>query len=54
MNIFFLVESTTWYADIVTFLVEGMAPPHWTTQDLRRFKAEVKYLFYDDPYLFKY
>ena len=29
-------------------------PSHWTKQDRSKFLAEVKYFFWDDPYMFKY
>ncbi|XP_035545115.1 uncharacterized protein LOC118348198 [Juglans regia] len=48
------VENLPWFADIVNFLVTGQTPPHWSAQDMRKFKHEVKSFFYDDPYLFKY
>jgi hypothetical protein len=43
-----------WFADIVNYLVTGHMPLHWGRQDKSRFMAIVKYLFWDDPYLFKY
>jgi hypothetical protein len=43
-----------WFADIVNYLVTCQMPSHWTKQDRSKFLAEVKYFFWDDPYLFKY
>ena len=43
-----------WFADIVNFLVTGQIPSHWTAQDKKKFFAEVRNLFWDDPHLFKY
>ena len=50
----FATTTLPWYADIVNYLVCGKTPSHWSTQDYRQFKAEVKLFFYDDPYLYKY
>lgn len=48
------VSQSPWYADIVNYLVSGQLPPHWSRQDKSRFLAQVKYFYWDDPYLFKY
>jgi hypothetical protein len=40
-------NSTSWFANIVNYLITGQMPLHWGRQD--------KYYFlWDDPYLFKY
>ncbi|XP_035542821.1 uncharacterized protein LOC118345167 [Juglans regia] len=49
-----IVDYLPWFVDIVNFLVTGHIPPHWSSQDIKKFKLEVKSFFYDDPYLFKY
>ena len=48
------ISQLPWYADIVNYLVTGQMPSHWTKQDRCKFMSEVKYFFWDDPYLFKY
>lgn len=42
------------FANIVNYLVSSEMPFHWSKQDKNKFKAEVKYFYWDDPYLFKY
>ncbi|XP_026398708.1 uncharacterized protein LOC113294529 [Papaver somniferum] len=49
-----LVSEMPWFADIVNYLVTGRMPLHWSKQGRSKFLAEVKYFFWDDPYLFKY
>jgi len=41
-----------WYADIVNYLVTGQLPAEWTKQDQYRFFAQVRYSFWEEPYLF--
>ena len=43
-----------WYADICNYLATGLLPPLWNPEDKRRFMADVKYFYFDNPYLFKY
>lgn len=43
-----------WFADIVNYLVTSQMLLHSTKLDRSKFLAEVKYFFWDDPYLFKY
>jgi len=43
-----------WYADIVNYLATGQLPADWTKQDQCRFFAQVRYFFWEEPYLFKY
>ena len=43
-----------WYTDIVNYLVTGQLPADWTKQDQCRFFAQVRYFFWEEPYLFKY
>ena len=45
---------TPWFADIMNYLVTTQTPSHWTKQDKSKFLARAKYLFWDDPYFFKY
>ena len=42
-----------WYADIVNYLATGQLPADWTKQDQCRFFAQVRYFFWEEPYLFK-
>ena len=49
-NIFIL----PWFADIGNFLVTEKMPSHWNSQDKKKFLIEVKKIYWDDPYLFKY
>ncbi|XP_058192106.1 uncharacterized protein LOC131309500 [Rhododendron vialii] len=50
----FGVSSTPWFADIVNYLVTGLLPTHWTSQERKQFLSRVKRFSFDDPYLFKY
>ena len=45
---------TPWFADIVNYLVTSDITSHWSKQDKSKFLSQAKYLFWDDPYLFKY
>ena len=49
----FAASSEPWFADIVNFLVTNKTPDHWSSQEKYRFHSQVKYFFWDDPYLFK-
>ena len=42
-----------WYADFANFLVAGVYPPGMTYQQRKKFKADVKYYFWEEPFLFK-
>ena len=50
------VSSSTisWYADIVNYLVTEQMPDSWSNQQRLCLLARVKWLFCDEPYLFKY
>ena len=50
----FNVSSLPWFADIVNFLVTGDMPSQWSSQDKKKFLTEVKFFYWDSPYLFKY
>ena len=50
----FALVHCPWYADIVNYLVTGQIPPQWSTQEKRKFLADIKKYYFDDPYLFKY
>ena len=50
----FALVHCPWYEDIVNYLVTGQIPPQWTSQQKRKFLADIKKYYFDDPYLFKY
>ena len=50
----FALVHCPWYADIVNYLVTGQIPPQWTSQQKRKFLADIKKYCFHDPYLFKY
>jgi len=43
-----------WSADIVNYLVTGQLPAEWSKQDKYHFFTQVRYFFWEEPYLFKY
>ncbi|KAL5540047.1 hypothetical protein UlMin_042820 [Ulmus minor] len=53
-NLFAVLSHTPWYANIANYLVSGQVPSTWSAQDKRKFLAEVKNFYWNDPYLFKY
>ena len=51
----FSIVHYPWYADIVNYLVTVQIPPQWTSQQKKKkFWADIKKYYFDDPYLFKY
>ena len=50
---FSLAETSPWFADIANYLSAGIIPPDLTFQQKKRFFAEVKRYFWEDPILFK-
>ena len=50
----FSLVHCLWYADIVNYLVTGQIPTQWTSQQKKKFLADIKNYYFDDPYLFKY
>ena len=42
-----------WYADFANYLVAGIFPPDMTWQQKKKFKSDVKYYFWEEPFLFK-
>ena len=51
---FFGVSKLPWFAKIVNFLATSLIPPHWTSQEKKKFMVEVRKFFWDGLYLFKY
>jgi len=49
-----MLQSKSWYADIVNYLVIGEVPLGWSKHDNNKFFYLVKIFYWDDPYLFKY
>jgi len=43
-----------WFAHIVNYLVTGKTPPHWSKQEKDKFFSQVRYYYWEDPYLFKH
>ena len=48
------IFKESWYAEIVNYLATGQLPAEWTKQDQSHFFAQVRYFFWEEPYLFKY
>ncbi|GKE79616.1 hypothetical protein Tco_1545736, partial [Tanacetum coccineum] len=48
-----LNSDEPWYADYVNYTVGKIVPPNWTLEKRRRFFAQVKNYFWDEPYAFK-
>ena len=46
-------ETSPWFADIANYPSAGIIPPNLTYQQKKRFFAEVKHYFWEDPILFK-
>ena len=45
----FALVHCPWYADIVNYLVTRQIPPQWTSQQKRKFLADIKKYYFDDP-----
>jgi hypothetical protein len=43
-----------WFANFINFLASGDLSAHWSIQEKRKFLNEVKNVYWDDPYIFKY
>ena len=38
----------------MNYLVTNQTPSHWSKNDIYRFLSQVRYFFWEEPYLFKY
>ncbi|KAG8486107.1 hypothetical protein CXB51_019468 [Gossypium anomalum] len=47
------VHNTSWFADIANYLACSLMPIDKTYQQRRKFLHDVKYYFWEEPYLFK-
>ncbi|XP_062085946.1 uncharacterized protein LOC133792056 [Humulus lupulus] len=45
--------SMPWYVDFVNYLENDMTPPDLKGQQLKRFFHDVKFYYWDDPFLYK-
>ncbi|XP_062085868.1 uncharacterized protein LOC133791975 [Humulus lupulus] len=45
--------SMPWYADFVNYLVSGRTPPDVKGQQLKKFFNDVKFYYWDEPFLYK-
>ena len=43
-----------WYADIANYLATEQTPSSWSNQDEHHFLTQIRFFFWDEPYLFKY
>ncbi|XP_021832270.1 uncharacterized protein LOC110772166 [Prunus avium] len=43
-----------WFVDLVNYLARGVLHPDFTFQQKKKFLADAKYYFWDEPYLYKY
>lgn len=47
-------DQEPWYADLVNYLASGVLRDDLTFQERKKFLANAKHYFWDDPYLFKH
>lgn len=48
-----LVAIIPWFARIINYLVVGVSPPGATKQQLNKIFHDLRFYFWDEPYLFK-
>ena len=48
------VDWTSWFANIVNYLVAGIIPLDLTSQQKKRFFAELRHYFWEDPILYRH
>ena len=46
-------DSEPWYADYANYLASRLTPEHMTRHEKKRFFAQLKYYFWDKPFLFR-
>ncbi|KAL2466835.1 reverse transcriptase [Abeliophyllum distichum] len=49
----FAVEEAPWYADIVNFLANNITLPDLSSHQKKRFLADIKHYFWDDPIFYR-
>ncbi|XP_022868523.1 uncharacterized protein LOC111388093 [Olea europaea var. sylvestris] len=49
----FGVEIVAWYADIINYLAKSIPPPEYSSHQRKKFFAELKYYFWEDPILYR-
>ena len=47
------IQGLPWYADIINYLVSKITPYGLSYQQRKKFLHDVKFYFWDEPYLFK-
>jgi hypothetical protein len=53
-QLFTIHHEVPWYADIANYLVGGAVPTNLNYQQKKKFIHDVKFYFWDEPYLYKY
>ena len=48
-----MTQTDPWFADIANFLASGILPNTMTYQQRKKLRADARYYFWDDPFLFK-
>ncbi|XP_073120183.1 uncharacterized protein [Henckelia pumila] len=49
----FSLKNCPWYANFANYLVTGTFPPNLTFHQRKKFLSDVKYYFWEEPFLFK-
>lgn len=49
----FAIKENPWYADFANFLASKYVPDELSYQQRKKFFSDVKYYFWEDPYLYK-
>ena len=49
-----MIYKEPWYADIANYLATGQTPLSWSNQDKHLFLTQIRFFFWDEPYLFEY
>jgi hypothetical protein len=45
--------ASPWFADYANFIVGKVMPPHFTSQQRKKFFYDLRHYFWDDPFLYK-